>query len=196
MTGYNLYRRLDAKGTKWVRLNRGRPIRPVQTCAELKAIVKAGSPEWQMLSKALAGVGVREQLKVVKGPKNQPLLVMGGKPAVVDKSATLATLNVANVLTLPPKDPCAALAQGLTAEQIAVWEVLAAANLTLRRTRGLAYIDRTVVAESHYEYELRGVSAAGAEIVLATGVKVHAGHPKPVSPPSGLRQPPATDRCW
>jgi len=85
-----------------------------------------------------------------------------------------------------PVDPCAAMDRGLSTEEAAMFDAIASSDLALRLARGTAFVDRRVVADRQYEYELRGVRADAIEVVLARAVLVRAGLFILPDPPSGL----------
>ena len=85
-----------------------------------------------------------------------------------------------------PIDPGMVFAAGLTDRQADLVRATSRANLTMGRVAGLAYVDRAVTAEVHYEYELRAVLERGEALVVATGVPIWAGHFALPDPPSGL----------
>lgn len=166
--GYNLYRRsadcilYDSKP-----INGSRLIAPVDTCAELEALIAPESIEWEQLRRALTVWGNR---------KSSPLTV--DKQPVMHFAESPILEGLIN--------PCDALASGLTADQEMVFDKLADYNLCFRLARGLAFKDLTVVSGTTYCYELRGILPDGAEIVLASNICVTAGFPILPDPPSGF----------
>ena len=89
-------------------------------------------------------------------------------------------------LILSATNPCTVIQRGLTAEEAAIFDMLASANLKIRLARGLGYIDHNVVANKRYIYELRGVKTDGKEVVIAQNIEVWAGHYTLPSPPSAF----------
>jgi len=83
-------------------------------------------------------------------------------------------------------DPAASFERGLTERELHLVRATAQANLVMGHAAGLAYTDRSVEAEGHYLYELRGVLADGTERRLAIDIPVWAGHFILPDPPSGL----------
>lgn len=182
ITGYNLYR----YGAR-TPINGRKPISPVQTCDELKAIIPEGSPEWQMLHNAFSSTSVRQTLKALIDTQKRAGTA-DKSPAA--RSQPLFTVRVPDILrrdiALRPISPCEALERGLTAEEVETFDMLANVNLKLRLARGLAFIDYKVTAGQLYSYELRGVKRDGKEAVLARDIKVRAGHFTLPDPPSGI----------
>jgi hypothetical protein len=84
------------------------------------------------------------------------------------------------------EDPAVTFDRGLTDREMLLVRAAAQASLPMSHAAGLAYTDRSVVADEHYLYELRGVTADGVERRLAVDVPVWAGHFTPPNPPSGV----------
>jgi hypothetical protein len=158
ITGYNLYRSGARKP-----INGLKPISPVQTCAELKAVIPEDSPEWQMLQNAFSSSSSKQLF-------------------LTNRVSHILRRDIA----LRPISPCEALERGLTAEEVATLDMLANVNLKLRLARGLAFIDSKIRAGQLYSYELRGVKRDGKEAVLARDIKVRAGDFMLPDPPSGI----------
>ncbi|MGC8863286.1 MAG: hypothetical protein ACP5R5_10995, partial [Armatimonadota bacterium] len=193
VVGYNLYRKLESDpGYPTSPLNGIRPIDTVRTCDELKAIIPEGSAEWKMLSNAFSSVSGKSAPggNSSKGPGDT-----GGREFKIDiaDKALSPTSKIGKVrpdLLLAALGPCGAIDRGLTPEEEAAFDMMAAANLRIRIARGLAYIDNTVVANTTYIYELRGLRADGTETVLAGNVKIKAGHFTLPDPPGGISATP------
>lgn len=73
-------------------------------------------------------------------------------------------------------DLCDVFMRGLTAEEEAIFDILANTNLNFRRARGLAFIDDTVRADEEYVYELRGLDKSGLETIMARSKTIKVGH--------------------
>lgn len=189
--GYNLYRRDESAASyPTTPLNGGKPIASVKTCDELKAFIPEGSAEWQMLANAFSAAAMQNQpqpktppIQIKKSPVPQPVQIIPAKK-VLSSLATIGKLRPD--LILFALNPCDPIERGLTAEEEALFDVMANSNLKIRLARGLGYIDSTVVANTTYVYELRGVGANGTETVIARDVKVQAGHYTLPDPPSGI----------
>ena len=198
VVGYNLYRKLDTDSAyPSSPLNGGKPISMVKTCDELKAIIPEGSAEWQMLSNAFSAAAAK--------PKPQPDSQKGGSGSTpgkvykidAGKKALSPAVSIGKLrpdLLLGALGPCGPIEAGLTPEQEAIFDMMAAANLKIRLARGLAYIDRAVTANTTYVYELRGVKSDGSEQVLAQNVKIKAGTFVLPDPPSGISAAPGDAR--
>ncbi len=206
VVGYNLYRRDESAGAyPSTPLNGSTPISTAKTCNALKAIIPEDSPEWAMLTSAfypptgenkqdqtgplqinpsIAPKQARPQIVPVS-QQNKPLQqnkqLQGNKPLANQKPVT-----VQPGLIYALKDPCTAIKAGLTPAQEARFDLMALSNLKIRRARGLAFIDSSVVVDASYRYELRGVKSDGTEMVLASDVAVQAGHFTLPAPPSGI----------
>jgi hypothetical protein len=183
MTGYNLYR-ADRKGP----LNGKQPIAQVTTCAQLQVFVPEGSKAWQMLSKAFDSVAGRNAVQIVadrlhRGRVVDPSGLFAGRTLTVSTSS----VQEPPALLPPQSDPCVVIQRGLAADEQALFDNLASANLPLRLARGWAYIDSTVVSGTEYSYELRGLGPGQHEVVLARGVLVTAGQFRLPPYPSGFQ---------
>ena len=68
MTGYNIYRtQAGSKLQKRLRpVNGSKPVAPVKTCAQLKAFIPEGSPEWNLLVNSFTALADREKLQVAE----------------------------------------------------------------------------------------------------------------------------------
>jgi hypothetical protein len=182
MTGYNIYR---SRGRRPI--NGRKPVSPVQTCNELKAIIPEGSPEWLMLQDAFSSATVSQTfMSAVKRPKKagakSKTITAQVQPTLAVQAADILGRNI----TLRAIDPCEALERGLTRAELETLDMLANINLKIRLARGLAFIDYTVNAGQTYTYELRGIGSNGRETVLASGIKVRAGYYILPDPPSGF----------
>jgi hypothetical protein len=180
--GYNIYRS-DMRGP----INGATPIRQVETCAQLKAIVPPSSREWNMLADAFSSVASRSAVRVVpdrlgRGRIEDPT------PLVASRMISPGTLlNLQHdVLRAAALDPCVVLQRGLSDQEQALFDRLADANLRLRLARGWAAVDAKVVAGKSYTYELRAVFEHGNEMVLDRDVTIKAGHFILPNPPSGF----------
>ena len=186
-SGYNIYR-IQKNGLKPspILLN-SEPITSVKNCEELKKIISPGSPEWLTMFRAFSAAGGREKTGIPSKPV----------PEVTKKAASEETVSKFPILSssrgvgwlrslLAAIDLCPFFEKGLTAEQEAVFDVLASYNLKFRLARGLAFIDDKVTPEEEYVYELRAVDKQGKESLLATSQTVKAGHfilpPAPQNP--------------
>lgn len=172
IVGYHLYRS-DQAGA----INGATPIAAAANCAELSAIIAPGSDEWQMLANGFSSVQAKEIVNLERGlpPLSGGLSLLPYKQPKIKIVALQALAN-----------PCQVFDNGLTAEQQAMFDALAGINLKIRLARGWAYIDQAVTPGQTYMYELRGISAQGAEQVLAQGVQITAGQITLPAPPSGL----------
>ncbi|MCX8052847.1 MAG: hypothetical protein N3B12_03480, partial [Armatimonadetes bacterium] len=193
VTGYNLYRKLESDGGYPTSpLNGSKPIATVKTCDELKAIIPEGSAEWNMLSNAFSALAAQTK----SDAKTSNTGRTGGAKqyeVVVGKKALSPAVTIGKLrpdLILGSLGPCWPIERGLTPEEEAAFDMMATANLKIRIARGLAYIDKTVIANTNYVYELRGVRPNGTEVVLAQNVKVKAGHFVLPDPPGNISATP------
>ena len=181
--GYNIYR----TGRRTTPINGSKPIRQVDTCPGLEAIIPRGSKEWKMLVDAFSSVVSRSSLVMVPDRL--------GRARIKDVSDLFARHLISpgtDLQALRPKlkgatlDPCEIVQRGLTDKEQALFDSLAVANLKIRRARGWATIDSNVTAGTTYTYELRGVFEGGREIVLDRDVTIKAGHFVLPNHPSGF----------
>jgi fibronectin type 3 domain-containing protein len=178
VSGYNLYRK-GKRDTAYPKfpVNGNKPIALVGSCAELQTIIKKGSAEWKKMENAFASLSVQSQA----GTKDKKKAVKTAESPVA-AAAQIGPVIPGMVII----DPCRMVDVGLTTEQLAIFDMLAAANLKLRRARGLAFIDRTVKANQEYTYQLRGVTREKKEAVVGQPVTILAGSVSKPGPPPGI----------
>lgn len=191
VVGYNLYRRKESETAfPAAPVNGAKPIVPVKTCDELKAIVPPGSAEWKMLSNALAPAPTAPKAESSSAPKPAYMVMKGSE--ILTAASAADKLRPGLIAAL--HDPCSVFQRGLTDREQALLDAMAAANLKIRLVRGLGFIDSKVAANASYVYELRGVRADGTQTVLAKDVRVQAGHFTLPNPPSGITAMPGDAR--
>jgi hypothetical protein len=86
--------------------------------------------------------------------------------------------------------PCALGSLGTgrdAAAAVARLEILARSRWRVAVLLGLGYADTQVTPGKEYFYELRGIDSRGAEVVLATNIKIRAGLFSPVAPPEDVQ---------
>lgn len=127
-------------------LNGRAPIAQVRSGDALRALVPEGSDEWRLLERAFSAERARPA---------HPAEAPGDPPQ--------------------PADPGAIFDHGLTAEQQAIFDILAAVNLRLRLARGWAFIDTGAGAGVAYTYKLRLVLADGVELPAVGSKAITAG---------------------
>jgi len=81
---------------------------------------------------------------------------------------------------------CEAFNSGLTSQEEAILDIMAAANLKIRLARGTAFLDKDVTAGKTYVYQLRKLNEKGSESLTAAKVKVKAGYFVLPDPPEGI----------
>lgn len=187
-TGYNLYRRLKSEtGGKPLLVNAGRPISSVTTCDELEKIIERGSPEWETMQKAFSAARAREKTGI---PEKKPPAI-SEKPPLKESAIRTPFLDPARGIgdfrpLFEAVDLCYVFKRGLTAQEEAIFDILANTNLKFRRARGLAFVDDTVTAHEEYVYELKGLDKSGKETTLAFSETIKAGHFILPGPPLNL----------
>lgn len=184
--GYNLYRQaVDPAGRSWALINTQGPIRPVQTCAELQAIIPTDSPEWEMIRSALGAIMKKKEIQEAKrerrlgrsGPTFSAIPApLGHEPVQIDR----------RLLEQERTDPCKALERGLTDEELSLLQYMAKNNLKIALAMGLAFIDDAVVNGTRYIYRLCPVLGNGIEAKTAATVSIVAGSVPLPDPPSGI----------
>ncbi len=203
VVGYNIYRRDEsAAAYPSTPLNGSKPIATVKTCAELQAIIPDGSLEWDILTNAFMTQPPAKQSDkpgaLQMGANSIPDMTLGQqkgsvgnqaknavKPKVVISPSTTAQTAKPGMIYLV-QDPCTALKVGLSPAQEARFDLMANTNLKIRLARGLAFLDKSVVVDAEYRYELRGVKADGTEVSIAKDLYVQAGHFTLPDPPTGI----------
>jgi hypothetical protein len=185
VTGYNLYRWQEPGRPPKRPLNRA-PIRQVQTCAELAALVPEGSKEWDMLASAFSGAAVRKTIEMVPHKGVQARLnrtSILANPAGL--AAPMAVSRLSPGLVLRVASPCDTIERGLTEDEQDVFYALANMNLKIRLAAGLGFMDEGVTPGVTYGYELRGILASGQEAPWSARVSVVAGVVVLPDPPEG-----------
>ncbi|MCP5051887.1 MAG: hypothetical protein GY940_32265, partial [bacterium] len=169
-TGYNLYRKPRGAGVyPGTPLNGGTAIAMVRSCSQFKTIIPEGSPEWKMMLNAFATLsklsqtGSKSKTKTKSGPSSGSKFTPQAKATPIFPGSILDAVDPGQLKRI---DPCTALGKGLTAEETALFHMLAAVNLKFRRAMGLAFIDSTATPKQRYTYQLRGVDRNGNETVL------------------------------
>jgi hypothetical protein len=183
--GYNLYRQAVGSAQRsWALVNSNGLIRPVQTCAELKAIIPQGSLEWGMFRSVLGAILEQEELQKSRkdvGPTFSP------RPApTAHESIEIDSMHLARLIEQERTDPCKALERGLSAEEISLLKYVAKNNLQIALAMGLAYKDETAVRRTRYIYKLRPVLPNGIEDEIEATVWIVAGSVELPDPPSGI----------
>ena len=180
--GYNLYRRRE-NGRYGRAINGKVPIRMVQTCDELKAIIPEDSPEWTKLEQALTNLaGYRTQKSQKKTDAFIAEKYFGDE--TLPASLKFDARGLSLIERYPPAvlaklklivDPCKIIERGLTEQEQGLFEILALTNLKFRQMCGLAYIDNRVTVNEKYLYRLTAVFKDGSDKILDNDFSIVAG---------------------
>jgi len=181
-TGYYLYRKLQGN-SKSILINPKHPVRMVQTCQELEAIIPKGSAEWEMLRHAIGKVALEKEFAPSLGGTTS--VVFPNYPIVIDPISKIPSGGVASSIKQQSYDPCKALERGFTSEELELFITMASLNLKIRLAMGLGYIDTNVEEGSTYEYSIRARMPGGTFLESGTAVIILV-DTTPPDPPSGI----------